>query len=152
MARHVNAEQVAEEIGRLADLPRELIVQRWTKTHGHPPPKYSSLTFMRKSLAYELQVDAFGGLSETAKRALKSAAMPKASDRSSKKPQGASTPPMLRAGTRLVREWNGRTYQVEVLEDGFSLDGKSYRSLSAIAGKITGARWSGPRFFGLVAR
>jgi hypothetical protein len=55
----------------------------------------------------------------------------------------------IRAGTHLVREWNGRTYQVEALEKGFRLDGKTYRSLSAIAKKITGAHWSGPRFFGL---
>jgi hypothetical protein len=55
----------------------------------------------------------------------------------------------IRAGTHLVREWNGRTYQVEALENGFRLDGKTYRSLSAIAKKITGAHWSGPRFFGL---
>lgn len=55
----------------------------------------------------------------------------------------------MRPGTHLVREWNGRTYQVEVLENGFRLDGKYYRSLSAIARKITGAHWSGPRFFGM---
>lgn len=56
---------------------------------------------------------------------------------------------LLRPGTHLVREWNGRVYQVEVLEDGFRMDGKVYRSLSALARTITGTRWSGPRFFGL---
>lgn len=55
----------------------------------------------------------------------------------------------LRPGTHLVREWNGRTYQVDVVEYGYRLDGKEYRSLSAIARKITGAHWSGPRFFGV---
>ena len=54
-----------------------------------------------------------------------------------------------RPGTRLVREWNGRTHVVDVIEDGFVFDGKTYRSLSAIAKRITGAHWSGPRFFGL---
>ena len=57
--------------------------------------------------------------------------------------------PHLRPGTRLVREWNGRTHVVDVSEDGFAFDGKTYRSLSAIAKRITGAHWSGPRFFGL---
>ena len=57
--------------------------------------------------------------------------------------------PALRPGTRLVREWNGRTHVVDVSEDGFVFDGKTYRSLSAIAKRITGAHWSGPRFFGL---
>jgi Protein of unknown function (DUF2924) len=52
-------------------------------------------------------------------------------------------------GSRLVREWQGTTYTVDVLDDGFFYKEKSYRSLSAIALVITGARWSGPRFFGL---
>jgi hypothetical protein len=55
----------------------------------------------------------------------------------------------LQPGTCLMREWNGRTYRVEVVEDGFVMDGRAYRSLSAIAKRITGAQWSGPRFFGL---
>lgn len=63
--------------------------------------------------------------------------------------QQSSQPPILAAGTQLVREWNGRPYRIEVIESGFVLDGKSYSSLSAIAKKITGAHWSGPRFFGL---
>jgi hypothetical protein len=52
-------------------------------------------------------------------------------------------------GARLIREWNGRRYVVEVIEGGFMMDGKHYRSLTAIAFRITGAKWSGPRFFGL---
>jgi hypothetical protein len=55
----------------------------------------------------------------------------------------------LKSGTRLVREWRGRTYEVLVLDDGFSWHGTSYRSLSALARKITGTAWSGPLFFGL---
>jgi DUF2924 family protein len=57
--------------------------------------------------------------------------------------------PELRPGTRLVREWQGRTYDVLVVDDGFSWQGTRYRSLSAIARKITGTAWSGPLFFGL---
>jgi len=57
--------------------------------------------------------------------------------------------PELKSGTRLVREWRGRTYEVLVLDDGFSWQGTEYRSLSAIARKITGTAWSGPLFFGL---
>ena len=55
----------------------------------------------------------------------------------------------LAVGTRLVREWNGRTYIVDVIEDGFLLDGRTYGSLSAVANTITGSVWSGPRFFGV---
>jgi hypothetical protein len=57
--------------------------------------------------------------------------------------------PELKPGTRLVREWQGRTYEVLVLDGGFSWQGMSYRSLSALARKITGTAWSGPLFFGL---
>src|ERR1700757_4950390 len=67
-----------------------------------------------------------------------------------REPRGADTSSSeLKPGTRLVREWQGRTYDVVVLDDGFSWQGTSYRSLSALAGKITGTAWSGPLFFGL---
>ena len=55
----------------------------------------------------------------------------------------------LKPGTRLMREWQGRTYEVQVLDDGFAWQGTHYRSLSAIAREITGTAWSGPVFFGL---
>ena len=58
-------------------------------------------------------------------------------------------PAALASGTRLMREWNGRMHVVDVTDDGFVFDGKTYRSLSAIARRITGVHWSGPRFFGL---
>jgi len=54
-----------------------------------------------------------------------------------------------RPGTRLIREWRGKVYDVTVVEDGFDWNGRNYRSLSRIATEITGVRWSGPRFFGL---
>ena len=57
--------------------------------------------------------------------------------------------PRLKPGTRLMREWRGRSHEVQVLDDGFSWQGTHYRSLSAIARKITGTAWSGPLFFGL---
>lgn len=53
------------------------------------------------------------------------------------------------AGTRLMREWHGNLHQVEVRASGYEYKGKNYRSLSEIAGLITGTKWSGPRFFGL---
>ena len=57
--------------------------------------------------------------------------------------------PQLKPGTRLMREWRGRSHEVLVLDDGFSWQGTHYRSLSAIARQITGTAWSGPLFFGL---
>jgi hypothetical protein len=71
-------------------------------------------------------------------------------DRTLKNIAAGKPPPMIaKPGSHLVREWNGRTYQVEVTANGYVMDGKTYRSLSAIARRITGAQWSGPRFFGL---
>ena len=58
----------------------------------------------------------------------------------------------LKAGTRLVRQWHGRTHTITVTEDGFEYGGMLYPSLSKIAKAITGAHWSGPRFFGLHAK
>ena len=60
--------------------------------------------------------------------------------------------PQIKPGARLVREWRGRTHSVTVTENGFTYAGKSYSSLTRIAQEITGAHWSGPRFFGLVKR
>ena len=57
--------------------------------------------------------------------------------------------PQLKPGTRLMREWQGRSHEVMVLDDDFSWQGTHYRSLSAIARQITGTAWSGPLFFGL---
>ncbi|NJN06321.1 MAG: DUF2924 domain-containing protein, partial [Rhodobacteraceae bacterium] len=60
-----------------------------------------------------------------------------------------TTSPALKPGGRLIREWNGVTHAVDVVEGGFLWKGQRYTSLSPIARAITGARWSGPRFFGL---
>ena len=57
-----------------------------------------------------------------------------------------------KTGTTLVRQWRGHAYTVVVREDGFEYEGQHYRSLTVIAERITGAHWSGPRFFGLTKR
>jgi hypothetical protein len=70
--------------------------------------------------------------------------------------RAAARPPVqpisLRPGTRLVREWRGVTHMVLIHADGIEWRGQRYRSLTIVARKITGARWSGPRFFGLRQR
>ena len=86
------------------------------------------------------------GLSSAVRRALKAEAKP---DTAMIKAPLSSTLPK---GTQLVREWNGRIYRVNVTSDGFEMGGQSFSSLSAVAKRITGAEWSGPRFFGLKKR
>jgi hypothetical protein len=67
-------------------------------------------------------------------------------------PTAPRAPTKLAPGARLIREWRGRTVAVLTTEDGFSWEGRPYRSLSQIAREVTGAHWSGPRFFGLTGR
>lgn len=67
----------------------------------------------------------------------------------SSSPPSSPAPVSLTPGSRLVREWHGKAHHVDVIEEGFVFEGKTYASLSAIAREITGARWSGPRFFGV---
>jgi len=55
----------------------------------------------------------------------------------------------MKQGTRLRRLWNGKVYEVTAEREGFSYDGKRYRSLSEIARLITNTRWNGRVFFGL---
>ncbi len=66
------------------------------------------------------------------------------SDRPARRQRRRVTP-----GARLIREWNGKTHVVDVIEGGYVFEAKVYPSLTAIAGQITGVHWSGPRFFGL---
>lgn len=133
-------------------LDRDGCIARWKRQFGQEPPKYISVQFMRRALAYEAQVKVYGGHSSAVCRVLKAAL--KEGGRTVGTAARSANPSSLalRPGTHLVREWNGRTYQVEVLEKGFRLDGKDYGSLSGIARKITGTYWSGPRFFGLATR
>ena len=55
----------------------------------------------------------------------------------------------LQEGTKLYREFNGVKHEVQILEKGFSYKDKVYKSLSAIANKITGTHWNGKKFFGV---
>ena len=99
-------------------------------------------SLMHSTLERERQAKSTGGLSMDVKRALEIGGRSK----------GSIPTTDLKQGVTLVREWNGRTYQVNVLEQGFRMDGKEYASLTAIAKKITGTNWSGPRFFGLTTK
>ena len=125
----------------VANPERADIHNEWCAAFGRPPPKHLSTSFMQRALGWEAQAKASAGMPTDIKRALQSIAK-------GKQPKLA-VPRKTSTGAHLVRVWNGRTYQVEVLERGFRMDGREYGSLTAIAKKITGANWSGPRFFGL---
>ena len=130
----------------LSNLSLDELRKEWRRLYRSQPPRLSRDLLVR-AIAYRIQELRYGGLSKTTSRKL--AALVQA------RPEGEIAPERaqrIRAGARLVREWNGHTHAVTVEEEGFTYAGRNYRSLSAIAREITGARWSGPRFFGLARK
>ncbi|MEQ6248954.1 DUF2924 domain-containing protein [Sulfitobacter sp. HNIBRBA3233] len=120
-------------------MDRATLIDTWSALLRTPVPKGLSKALMRRFLAIEMQTRRYGGLTKQVRKALR---QPKDNT-----PRPRS--PALKPGGRILREWNGVTHVVEIGEDGFIWKGTRYRSLSAIAREITGAHWSGPRFFGL---
>ena len=134
---------VAEAIARLADAPAHDLRVEWRRHHRTDPPPSLSRDLLLRAIAYKLQERAHGGLSQTAKRTLHALARTTGSGGDHAPGQVAA----LKPGVRLVREWHGQAHTVLVLQDGFDYQGQRYRSLTQIAKAITGAHWSGPRFF-----
>ena len=134
-------DKIEREVAVLGDLPYLNLAARWQAVHGAPAPKGMSLRLLLLALAYRLQADAYGALDSKTSRYLCAVAAGTS--------EAVRPLPSLKPGMRLMREWNGRTNVVDVTEEGLLWSGETYPSLSAIARAITGARWSGPRFFGL---
>ena len=167
-----------DEVAEIGSLSRTELAARWQAVHGHPPPKGIRHELLVRSATWHLQAKRLGGMSTETRRLLRSAISRAESDvlapdkramrerhhqhkaeavdiagaGRSRSPSAASAPRLRRQlapGARLIREWNGRTHVVDVIEGGFVFQAKVHRSLTAIARQITGAHWSGPRFFGL---
>ena len=111
------------------------------------PPKRLSRDLMIRGITYKLQERAYGGLAKSVLRRISGAELETLSKCENRKAPRVTVQP----GTQLVREWNGQTHTVLVRSDGVEWRGKRYRSLSVVAREITGAHWSGPRFFGLTS-
>jgi Protein of unknown function (DUF2924) len=171
-----------DEINRLDGLPVFELRTLWRRLWKQQPPMRLSRDMLLRGLAWKLQEIVLGGIGKAELRKLaalvKSAATDRHGTNSDSNPNDncatdkhaggdgvgnatniirqASNPSVsaitLREGNRLVREWNGTTHTVLVLASGFEWQGRKYRSLSQIAEGITGAHWSGPRFFGLTNR
>ena len=176
MARSID---IATKVAALGDLPREDLVDLWRKTFNTAPPKGVHRDLLIRAAAQHIQIKERGGLSSEARRMLRLAIRDAAKGLAAKKAAiearasvralevdrdgaadhtGASPPPpqapskphrAVLPGARLIREWNGNSVVVDVVDDGFIYLGRRYRSLSKIAREITGTNWSGPRFFGL---
>ena len=138
---------VEAEIAGVLDRSTLELRRAWRQLHRTGPPLGLSRDLLIRALAHRLQEKTHGGTSRAQRRRLQTLA------REFEKGRGSSDPGiMLRTGTTLVRQWRGRTHTVLIREDGFEYEGQHYRSLSMIADRITGAHWSGPRFFGLTKR
>jgi len=135
---------LSQHMAALSGLTAQQLRDEWRRLYRGQPPRLSRDLLIR-SIAYRMQELAHGGLSKATQRML--ATMTKELEANG----NVSVAPDLRvrSGARLVREWRGRTHTVSVTNDGFEYAGKAYASLTKIAHEITGAHWSGPRFFGL---
>jgi len=129
-------------VAEIEVMDRCALVALWTDVFGGPPPKGLSRPALRRLVAFEVQAQALGGLPMGFAVRLERAAADHAPTRR----------PERQAGGRLLREWNGVTHVVDVTTQGYRWRDRTWRSLSAIAREITGAHWSGPRFFGLTGR
>jgi len=124
----------------LTALSRDELKARWEEIIGRPPPPRIGRATMARILTCELQWQA-SGQSRTALIKKLNKVLAAAENKK----------PVANSGARLIREWNGREHVVDVTVDGYLWNGRTWRSLSAIAKEITGTKWSGPRFFGVAA-
>lgn len=137
--------RVNHELARLEVIGPVELQLAWEEQECTRAPNIGT-GLLRCLLAYRLQERHLGGLPAVISRELDRAASGSAR-------QAVHAPrPVLTPGALLIREWQGRTISVTVTEAGFLYDGRDRRSLSEIAREVTGAHWSGPRFFGLTGR
>lgn len=130
-----------DRINALATMsPAQLCIE-WRRVWKAAPPEMTADLHAR-GIAWKIQERSAGGVAPATLRILRALA----SGKGERTPSG-----VLKPGTRILREWNGRSVNVLVVEQGFLFEDRAYRSLSAIAREVTGTKWSGPRFFGLKA-
>lgn len=135
--------ELEQEVESLRRLSRQQLKDRWRDLYKSAPPAAFTPDLLARGIAWRLQEKALGGLAPEVRRMLAGGGEGRPRRRRS------SARGSLRPGNRLVRRWRGRTYVVEVTEAGLVYEGARFSSLTVIATKITGTRWSGPKFFGL---
>ncbi len=138
---------LAHEIAALRQATPADLKERWRALYGTEPPRRISRDLLIRALAYRIQEQALGGLKPSTRRLLTKIA----ADASARRPIAVAPDPSLKPGTVLLREWHGTQHRVIVRENGIVFNGKQYKSLSQVAYRITGTKWSGPLFFGLKA-
>lgn len=134
---------LVERIRSLPDLDKPTLCAQWEELHAMPPPRALSKDLLIRGIAYRIQEKALGGLSKATLRKLQTLA------EQFRAGEAVDQPISLKPGARLIREWRGVVHTVLVVDDGYTYRDEHYGSLSKVATAITGAHWSGPRFFGL---
>jgi hypothetical protein len=131
---------IEAEIEQIRCLGKAALRMRWRSMFGAIPPKGLPKDIIGRMIAYRIQEEAFGGLDRETRKLL---------DRLAKGEKPNELGRRLKAGTVLIREYQGERHTVTIVPDGFLWGEKTYASLSSIAQAITGTNWNGPRFFGL---
>lgn len=149
---HTGTGTVSAQIAALPALP---MAELWALWDQHFPrrPKHINRSFLESRLAYRIQEQAYGAVSVGIRRHLVAAGAAHSKIRHRlETATDDSHQQHLMPGTVLIREWDERQHRVVVTPDGeCEYEGRTFRSLSAVARHITGVRWNGPRFFGLRA-
>ncbi len=140
--------ELPARLAALATMERDDLVAEWRRLFRVNPPDRIRRELLELAIAWRLQEKALGGLKKAAATELRGLADALATTGDIRRVKT----PKLQSGARLVREWGGVTHEVTVVDGGFLWNGEVRKSLSAIAEEITGAHWSGPRFFGLTSR
>jgi Protein of unknown function (DUF2924) len=140
--------KISGEIATLFDFRVSELKDRWRSLYGTEPPPRSSRKLLVSAIAYRIQERAFGGLKPSVRRLLERVA----GDAGSRQILRSRPVTRVPTGTVLIRDWQGKSHHVTVLDRGVLYRKKNYHSLSQVARVITGCRWSGPLFFGLRGR
>jgi len=142
------AGDATERITGLENMNKAALGNVWCELFGRTAPRRLRRELMVRILAYRIQEQAFGALQPSTRQRL----CQWARSIENGSTRAVAEAPDMRPGTRLVREWRGQVHVVEAAEQGYEYKGERYMSLSEIARQITGARWSGPLFFGLKSK
>jgi len=146
MVDPMTPDALEQELERIKTLELPDLKSRFLEISGVPLPKFMRAALARRAVAHVLRESVDGGLDRETQKRLDQLV-------SQMVPNSCAPPPnpnrKLRAGTRLVREWQGKVHEVAVTKEGFVWSGRSYSSLSSIASAITGTKWNGWVFFGV---
>jgi hypothetical protein len=137
--------EISTKLHELPHLPKPALLALWQELFAQPAHPSLRRNLMIPILAYRIQENAYGGLTPSTRKGLQK--LSAELDQKQKTP--LTLAPQLKAGTKLLRQFQGEMHEVLVADEGFEYRGKRYQSLSEIARQITGTRWSGPLFFGL---